>query len=119
MHDDAEGDASGATARQLFGQNHRHPEVGAAAAVFGRILGTEETQFPHVLEQRTGRLLLLFPLLHVRQDLLLHEAPQRLAKELVVFGKGHERLAFGGEARVSGPSSPAPTSGARCGESFR
>ena len=119
MHDDAEGHAAGAAARQLFGQDHRHPEVGAAAAVFRRILGAEETQFPHVFEQRTGSLLLLFPLLHVRQDLLLHEASQRLSEELVVLGKGHDRSAFGDEAGVSGPSSPAPTSGARCGESFR
>ena len=74
--------------RELFGQGHVVPVVGAGPAVLLGVGETQQSQVAGLLEQLVRREDSgFFPFVDVGVDFLVDEAADRLAKELMGFGE--------------------------------
>jgi hypothetical protein len=83
--------AAGAAARQLFRENRVVHVVTTLAAVLLGVLEPEEPELGHAREDLVGKPASVLPLHRVRGELVLHEAPDRLAELLVLVGEGRDR----------------------------
>ena len=90
MHGDAHRDAGGVGLAQLLAEDERVPEVQSLSAVLLGIGQAEHAEVAHLLEEVVrGEDARLLPLLDVRVDLFLDEAPHHLAEHLMLLRELH------------------------------